>query len=164
MSITTAALESPVLNVWNESGTNRGRIGDSAAVRLRSLRYMAPSTTLHTRSGGIRDRGGLSRPYRALFGSQTGFRRESRAHALWKMGMLGARPQADHHCVLAIGCGCSDGWAIETNSVARSNQMPSGVGIEKRKGTTTRVPTIGASQTSASRKVTRNLIAGRSGT
>jgi len=58
LSITTAALESPVLNVWNESGTNRGRIGDSAAVRLRSLRYMAPSTMLHTRSGGIRDRGG----------------------------------------------------------------------------------------------------------
>src|SRR5215472_16803008 len=62
LSITTAAVESPVLNVWNESGTNRGRIGDSAAVRLRSLRYMAPSTMLHTRSGGIRDRGGLSRP------------------------------------------------------------------------------------------------------
>src|ERR1700728_1473825 len=34
-------LERPVLNVWNESGTNHGRIGDSAPVRLRSPRYMA---------------------------------------------------------------------------------------------------------------------------
>ena len=30
-----------VLNVWNESGTNRGRIGDSRRVRLRSRRHMA---------------------------------------------------------------------------------------------------------------------------
>jgi len=57
----TLALESPVLNVWNESRTNRGRIGDSAVVRLRSLRYMAPSSALPTRSGGTRHRGALSR-------------------------------------------------------------------------------------------------------
>src|SRR5215469_13023888 len=44
-----AALESPVFNMWNESGTNRGRIGDSATVRLRSLRDMAWSHALHTR-------------------------------------------------------------------------------------------------------------------
>src|SRR5579863_6368334 len=30
-----------VIKVWNESGTNRGRIGDSRRVRLRSLRHMA---------------------------------------------------------------------------------------------------------------------------
>jgi hypothetical protein len=41
-------LESPVLNVWNESGTNHGRIGDSMTVRLRSLRYMALLTLCHT--------------------------------------------------------------------------------------------------------------------
>src|ERR1700738_329244 len=34
-------LESPVLKVWNESGTNRGRIGDTRRVRLRSPRHMA---------------------------------------------------------------------------------------------------------------------------
>ena len=42
--------ESPVLKVWNESGTNRGRIGDSRRVRLRSLRHMA-ATSRNTRSG-----------------------------------------------------------------------------------------------------------------
>src|SRR5487761_751665 len=46
-------LESPVLNVWSESGSNRGRIGDSERVRLRSLRYMAQQPTWNTRSGGI---------------------------------------------------------------------------------------------------------------
>src|ERR1700733_5930404 len=46
-------LERPVLKVWNESGTNRGRIGDSDPVRLRSLRYMALAAILNTRSGGI---------------------------------------------------------------------------------------------------------------
>src|SRR4029077_12186108 len=79
-------------------------------------------------------------------------------------GMAAPATGPPRHCVLAIGCGCSVGWAIETNSVARNNPIPSGVGIEKRNGTTTRVPTIGASQTSASRRVTRYLMAGRSGT
>ena len=44
-------LERPVLNMWNESGTNRGRIGDSRAVRVRSPRYVAPRSPLNTRSG-----------------------------------------------------------------------------------------------------------------
>jgi hypothetical protein len=35
-----ATVESPVLKVWNESGTNRARIGDSQAVRVCSLRDM----------------------------------------------------------------------------------------------------------------------------
>src|SRR5204863_4545299 len=80
-------LESPVLNVWNESGTNRARIGDSAVVRLRSLRYMAPSSALHTRSGGTRHRGALSRGDKRTSGSQSRFQQESRARALWTMGM-----------------------------------------------------------------------------
>jgi hypothetical protein len=37
--------------VWNESGTNRGRIGDSADVRLRSPRHMARPIFDNTRSG-----------------------------------------------------------------------------------------------------------------
>jgi hypothetical protein len=44
-------LESPVLKVWNESGTNRGRIGDSPPVRLRSLRHMAVRMECNTTSG-----------------------------------------------------------------------------------------------------------------
>src|SRR5262245_5232038 len=43
--------QSPVLNVWNESGTNHGRIGDSWRVRLRSLRHMARLDFRNTRSG-----------------------------------------------------------------------------------------------------------------
>jgi hypothetical protein len=53
-------LESPVLNMWNESGTNRGRIGDSTTVRVRSPRYMVLSPTLNTRSGGIGENGSPS--------------------------------------------------------------------------------------------------------
>jgi hypothetical protein len=41
----------PVLNVWNESGTNHVRIGDSRRVRLRSLRHMAQPDFHYTRSG-----------------------------------------------------------------------------------------------------------------
>src|SRR5262249_48791753 len=81
---------------------------------------------------------------------------------------LGCKPATQPttlvYCVLATGCDCSEGWATVTNSVARSNPTPSGVGIEKRNGTSRRVPAIGASQTSASRSATRYLIAGRSGT
>jgi len=33
-----ATVERPVLKVWNESGTNRARIGDSRCVRFCSLR------------------------------------------------------------------------------------------------------------------------------
>ena len=54
--------------------------------------------------------------------------------------------------------------AAATNWVACNTPSPSGVGIEKRNGTNTRVPEIGASHTSASRNSTRYLIAGRLGT
>ena len=65
------------------------------------------------------------------------------------------------HWVLASACA---GCATATNCFACSTPRPSGVGIEKRNGTSTRVPAIGASQTSASRSSTRYLIAARSGT
>src|SRR5271170_511139 len=54
-------LERPVLKMWNESGTNRGRIGDSQPVRVRSPRYMDELPALNTRSGGI---AGSARPRR----------------------------------------------------------------------------------------------------
>jgi hypothetical protein len=66
-----------------------------------------------------------------------------------------------HHCVLASARG---GSATETNCLASSTPGPSGVGMAKRNGTSTRVPAIGASQTSASRNSIRYLIAARSGT
>jgi hypothetical protein len=65
------------------------------------------------------------------------------------------------YCVLAAEC---DGCATVTNEIACNRPVPSGVGNEKRNGTKTRVPEIGASHTSASRSSTRYLIAGRSGT
>jgi len=68
-----AALESPVLNMWNESGTNRGRIGDSAAVRLRSLRDMAWPPALHTRSGGNGQRDRLPRRPKRHFAARSWF-------------------------------------------------------------------------------------------
>src|SRR5215469_12147029 len=44
-----------VLKMWNESGTNRGRIGDSQTVRFRSPRYMASLLHMNTKSGRICD-------------------------------------------------------------------------------------------------------------
>src|SRR5580698_7001994 len=43
-------LERPVLNMWNESRTKRGRIGDSKRIRVRSPRYMAKVVAPYTRS------------------------------------------------------------------------------------------------------------------
>ena len=45
----------PVLNMWNEFGTNCGRIGDSTDVRVRSPRHMALACRHNTRSGSLRD-------------------------------------------------------------------------------------------------------------
>ena len=81
-----ATVERPVLKVWNESGTNRGRIGDSRLVRLRSPRHMAAAQLQSTRSSGERSSGNrqfvqnLNAPAdRRTFG-------ESRATVLWIMG------------------------------------------------------------------------------
>jgi hypothetical protein len=47
-------LESPVRDMWNECGTNRGRIAYSRAIRFRSRRPIASQWILNTRSWGIR--------------------------------------------------------------------------------------------------------------
>jgi hypothetical protein len=74
-----------VLKVWNESGTNRGRIGDSAVVRVRSPRHMAQSALANTTSGvrGARVPSGFSP--KALTASRSRFRGESRPGPLWIM-------------------------------------------------------------------------------
>src|ERR1700692_890050 len=48
-----ATLGKAVLKMWNESGTNRGRIGDSEPVRLRSPRDVASAAGRYTTSRGI---------------------------------------------------------------------------------------------------------------
>jgi hypothetical protein len=63
------------------------------------------------------------------------------------------------HCVLAT----RGGNAVVTNCTASSTPVPSGVGIDILNGTNTRVPAIGASQTSMLRWAARYLIAARSG-
>src|SRR5215472_1949648 len=52
--------------------------------------------------------------------------------------------------ILAADARCG-GNAVATKSVASSTPIPSGVGIDTRNGTTTRVAAIGASQASMSR-------------
>ena len=76
---------------------------------------------------------------------------------------VAARGCATRYCVLAAAFD-RGGCATETNCFACSKPSPIGVGMAKRNGTRTRVPEIGASQTSASRSAMRYLIAGRSGT
>src|SRR5262245_23337685 len=41
----------PVIKLWNESRTNRGRIADSPPVGFRSLPYLAPALSEATTSG-----------------------------------------------------------------------------------------------------------------
>jgi hypothetical protein len=46
------------LKLWNESGTNRARIGDSSALRLRSPQHLALTPDANTRSSlAQRDKG-----------------------------------------------------------------------------------------------------------
>ena len=66
------------------------------------------------------------------------------------------------HCVFTFAA-ARGGLATETNWVACSTPVPTGVGNENRNGTSTRVPEIGASHTSASRKAARYLIASAPG-
>jgi len=110
LSITTGALESPVLNVWNESGTNRGRIGDSA-----------PFVFVHC---------DIWRRQRCCIPDRVEF--DTVAACLgWAKGCSARKQDSDEsqgakhcgqwgwnaapasgpkrHCVLAIGCGCSVG-------------------------------------------------------
>ena len=46
-----ATTDRAAVKLWNESGTNRARIADSGAVRLRSRRYLASRFHAATRSG-----------------------------------------------------------------------------------------------------------------
>src|SRR5258708_36991388 len=62
------------------------------------------------------------------------------------------------YCVF-VSAAARGGLATETNCVACRTPVPTGVGRENRYGTSTRVPKIGASQTSASRNAARYLIA-----
>src|ERR1700730_6797499 len=45
-----ATLARSRIQFWKESGTNRGRIGDSAALRLRSPQHLALTVRCRTRS------------------------------------------------------------------------------------------------------------------
>src|ERR1700728_512327 len=157
-------LESAVLKVWNESGTNRGRIGDSRTVRLRSRDIWRQPR------GRVPDRG-YGRFSPLLFSSKVltvfGITIPPGVKALAPVncGDAGARKPVHRqdHCVLVAAVD-RGGRAIDTNCLACNNAMPIGVGIETRNGTTTRVPEIGAIQTSASCSSTRYLMAGLSGT
>ena len=172
-----------MLKVWNESGTNRGRIGDS--------RHGATSFTATYGAGPTAQYqiGCLQRFSAAAFGSQpvnasarSFFRRvkgkdpvdngdsergmmlahQADASPLGTGGGLPSpgRSAANHHghCDFTFAA-ARGGLATEMNCVACNTPVPTGVGSEKRYGTTTRVPAIGASQTSASRIAARYLIA-----
>src|ERR1700730_16550710 len=87
---------------------------------------------------------------------------------LVKLGIADATPKlwtarAAQRAAAAAGVG-RGGVATETNCVASSTPGPNGVWSDRRYGTTTRVPAIGASQTSMSRWAIKYLIPGRSGT
>src|SRR4029079_13025668 len=71
---------------------------------------------------------------------------------------------AIRHCVFRPLAEARAGSGAEINSDASSTAWPTGVGLGARYGTRTRMPAIGASQTSISRCLERYLIAVRDGT
>jgi hypothetical protein len=138
--------ERPVIKLWNESRTNRARIADSLAVGIRSRRHLVAASVPTTKSGKRRQSGTARPGEHPLTAAPPG---TSGRGSGW--AALGCR-----HCVLAVarlGCG------VETNSVACKTPRPIGVGTATRKGTITRVPVMGASQSSMSRSCARYLIA-----
>ena len=73
-----------------------------------------------------------------------------------KFAVSGLGRRLSHHCdftVALLGCG------VDMNCVACRTPSPIGVGTVTRKGTITRVPAMGASQSSISRSCMRYLIA-----
>ena len=172
-----------MLKVWNESGTNRGRIGDS---RHGATSFTATYGADPTAQYQI---GCLQHFFATAFGPQSvnafanqflpasqgrdpvdngdserGMMLARQADAL-ALGTRGGPPSpgrsaANHHghCDFTFAA-ARGGLATEMNCVACNTPVPTGVGSEKRYGTTTRVPAIGASQTSASRIAARYLIA-----
>ena len=129
-------VEEFVLKLWNESRTKRARIADSGLVQIRSRPYLArrlrPTPT--SCIGGImRTDAGV-----ANINSTADF---SRAAAML-------------YCALADVLGFP-GWGVETNCVACITPVPIGVGTATRYGASTRVPAIGASVASISRRLAR---------
>jgi hypothetical protein len=135
----------PLLSRWNESRTNRARIADSGPVGIRSRQYVVALAVLTTKSckrpvNGCKDDG------QSITGSA--------GSPKFAVSELGRRPS--NHCVFAVallGCG------VDMNCVACRTPSPIGVGTVTRKGIITRVPAMGASQSSISRSCMRYLIA-----
>ena len=84
--------------------------------------------------------------------------RSVRRAAIFRNGESCTQDAACFHCTFTLAA-ARGGFATEINCVAWTTPVPTGVGNEKRNGTSTRVPTIGASQTSASRNCARYLMA-----
>src|SRR5664280_3250928 len=135
------------LKLWNESGTNRARIGDSYPLRLRSPQHLALTPHCGTRSS-------LARIDKRRFGGEI-LKSEENAESNQKRARVNrdsatsvipgwcvstrpgisrfrvrcfASPRNDgtgHHCVLATRGG--DAWVL--NWVASSMAVPSGVGM-----------------------------------
>jgi hypothetical protein len=139
----------PLLSRWNESRTNRARIADSGPVGIRSRQYVVALAVLTTKS--------CKRPVNGCKWLQKNDRQSITGSACspkFAVSELGRR--LSHHCdftVALLGCG------VEMNCVACRTPSPIGVGTVTRKGTITRVPAMGASQSSISRSCMRYLIA-----
>ena len=151
---------------WNESGTKRARIGDSSlshrvyrkisrsrGCRITRSSFAAANKSIHSHSIIMAASQTIARVSQAR--TAHGRRQMSLRQAC---GELEAN-KAGCYCVLAI----RGGDAAVTNSTASSVAVPSGVGIDILNGTSTRVPAIGASQTSMLRWAAMYLIAARSG-
>jgi hypothetical protein len=139
----------PLLSRWNESRTNRARIADSGPVGIRSRQYVVALAVLTTKS--------CKRPVNGCKWLQKNDRQSITGSACspkFAVSELGRR--LSHHCdftVALLGCG------VDMNCVACRTPSPIGVGTVTRKGTITRVPAMGASQSSISRSCMRYLIA-----
>ncbi len=159
-----ATLGDAELKLWNESGTNRVRIGDShpAYRRLIKMSSLAPVTRHYIKP--------IMRPRdcetSAIVNSWSrDLRGKSQQDSLHVAIIPSAAfcttgsPRAPNYCVFAV----VRTVAVDTNWVASSAARPIGVGTVTFKGAITRVPAIGASQTSMSRCAAMYLIAARSG-
>jgi hypothetical protein len=158
------------LKLWNESGTNRARIGDSYPLRLRSPQYLALAPHNGTRSSLApidkrRYRAEILNCIRRAVAS--GVNKIPQVHATAVAWISRSIPVKSPSCKLAAGDYCvlatRGGVAEVMNWVASSIAEPSGVGITIRKGTKMRVPASGAKATSMLRWAVRYLITARSG-
>lgn len=157
-----ATLGGAELKLWNESGTNRVRIGDShpAYRRLIKMSSLVPASQHYIKSV----RRPHHREFEAIVNSRSrhlcGKSQQDSLHVAPFLRQLSARPDRRAlYCVFAV----VRTVAVDTNWVASSAARPIGVGTVTFKGASTRVPAIGASQTSISRCAAMYLIAARSG-